>query len=406
MYNCCCADEEKVKAGCSYYCRCPGYRENTDNYESYSDFEPRYSATPFKENEKCRFFGDDEKLKKYRDYRENNENVKGQVTSSDIKLSDLAPDVPFPSHWSQCGQHMTNVANEYRELLNNFKTIQSMAVDSKSKKLRKKFTRTYPSGKEFTFEVKPASNLKKNDKFLNCQCKNCPILVKSLKKIQFSKKPKKSIILDGYNNLVKSLEGKRNDKRFLGKCKKKLRINENSACDCGRKIDDELSAKKCESRVKIVKKNEKLKNQGLGKKKCKTVSINRKSNSNGTLNSMNENLNSVNEKNSKNENLNPENDKVEKNQKLDEINFPRIVRPRGVFCKDDLRKILIYPPHGEEGLPLTLNKKCSNIDCRIKGDIHKGFRYKVTYKQEFLSPIWHPEEKGSPFKKKENSEYG
>lgn len=52
--------------------------------------------------------------------------------------------------------------------------------------------------------------------------------------------------------------------------------------------------------------------------------------------------------------------------------------------------ILIYPPRGENGPPLTLYKKSSNVNCRVKSDGNAGFRYSVTYVQKFVSPTWLP----------------
>ncbi|XP_051159764.1 uncharacterized protein LOC127280643 isoform X2 [Leptopilina boulardi] len=341
--NCCCSEEEKkIKATYSYHCRYPEYQEK-DNQETYANFHPKYYATPFNKKKKANFF--DNNGKKYQNYMNEKKKIK-PIRTSDINLSDLTPDVPLPSHWSQCGQHMTNVANEYRDLLNNFKTIQSIAVNPCRKKLKKKFTRTYPSGKEFTFEVKPAKD-----------------------SVTFCK---------GYNNLIKRYACKKSDEEIFSK-KSKKKFNKISHCICdGKKGDDE----------KIYKKeNQNLTN--LKGEKIKSVCEN--------LTLKNENLKHDGDKLNKCQELNA------KNQELNKFNFPRIVKPRGVFCRDNLRKIFICPPHGEEGSPLVLNKKCSNIDCRIKGDNLKGFRYKVTYKQEFLSPVWYPEEKGSPFRKRENT---
>lgn len=67
----------------------------------------------------------------------------------------------------------------------------------------------------------------------------------------------------------------------------------------------------------------------------------------------------------------------------------RLARPK--YDRTKLEKILIYPPQGETGLPLTLYKKSSNINCRVKGEANAGFRYTVTYVQKFVSPLWTPD---------------
>lgn len=61
--------------------------------------------------------------------------------------------------------------------------------------------------------------------------------------------------------------------------------------------------------------------------------------------------------------------------------------------RDDtnLERFLIYPPRGAGGPPLTLYKRSSNINCRVKGDAASGFRYDVTYVQRFVSPTWMPD---------------
>lgn len=68
----------------------------------------------------------------------------------------------------------------------------------------------------------------------------------------------------------------------------------------------------------------------------------------------------------------------------------RLEKPRRSHSGANLEKILIYPPRGEGGPPLTLYKRSSNISCRVKGDADAGFRYSVTYVQKFVSPSWMP----------------
>ncbi|EZA48739.1 hypothetical protein X777_13151 [Ooceraea biroi] len=68
----------------------------------------------------------------------------------------------------------------------------------------------------------------------------------------------------------------------------------------------------------------------------------------------------------------------------------RFGRPRYSRDRTNLEKILIYPPRGQAGPPLTLYKGSSNINCRVKGNADTGFRYSVTYVQKFVSPTWMP----------------
>lgn len=75
---------------------------------------------------------------------------------------------------------------------------------------------------------------------------------------------------------------------------------------------------------------------------------------------------------------------------------PRIAKCCGASRKTNLKKIFIYPPDGEEGPPLTLLKKSSDIYCTIVSDANNRFRYKVTYKQNFFSPAWCPVDRCCP----------
>lgn len=70
----------------------------------------------------------------------------------------------------------------------------------------------------------------------------------------------------------------------------------------------------------------------------------------------------------------------------------RVVKPKDAYGKTNLKKILVYPPRGESGPPLTLYKNTSNIDCSVRGNTRDGFQYTVTYIQKFASPVWCVEE--------------
>ncbi|XP_033214151.1 uncharacterized protein LOC117171184 isoform X2 [Belonocnema kinseyi] len=397
IFECCCGDDEKLKANCSFFCRCPGYREHSYSSENSIDFlaksgQPKNKDSKYKssnENDYC--YTDEErteynirslnceKSKSGNSSQNNEDNVQSDFqrninSTNNIRLQDLTPDLPLPGHWTKCGEHLTTVANEYRLLSDKLKSIQTLAEDkSSNKNTGEKFTRNYSSGKEFTFEVKPAekASMQKSERS-SCECKECPLLSKTWERIRSWGNGKESKILKSYNSLIKS---KYLENAFLNK-----------------KIDRQCSqgSIKCQETFKLSP-TEKTSNQ---KSKSHSKSLEKKELNLHKMKSYHD-RHDFEKKMSK--------DKKIKNKPECNINFPRIVKPGGESCKVNLKKILVYPPHGEQGPPLTLYKKFSNIDCRIKGDVTKGFRYKVTYKQKFMSPIWHPDNGTSPFRKKKNT---
>lgn len=392
-----------MKEGCPYFCRCPGYRADSYYSENSIDFRAK-SGQPKSKDLKYKFSKEDhdcytdEEEKEYNcrslnceEYKSGNssqndeDNVQSDFrrnieSKNNIRLQDLTPDLPLPDHWTKCGEHLTTVANEYRLLSDKLKSMQSLAEDeSSNKNTGEKFTRTYPSGKEFTFEVKPAEEPSmRKSKGSCCECKECPLLSKTWGNMKSWGNGKESKILKSYNSLMKS--------KYL----------ENASLN--KKIDRQYSQRsiKCQETFKLSPTektpNQKSNNHFKGSEK-KELNLHKMKSDHDR--------HDFEKKMSKDEKI--------KNKKKPEsdINFPRIVKPGGESCKVNLRKILIYPPHGERGPPLTLYKKFSNIDCRIKGDATKGFRYNVTYKQKFVSQIWHPDDGASPFQKKENTtDYG
>ena len=300
-------------------------------------------------------------------------------SSKNIRLQDLTPNVEPLKHWTQCGEHLTKVANQYRQLSDKLKSMQSLTEDESSNKITKKKLKAYTSGKKFSLEGKSAEECcSQNCNEFCCECNDCPLFLKTWENIK-NWGSKESKILKRYNMLT-------------NKSKNLLKGPLN------RKIDSERSqcSSKCQETL-IKSPKEKTPNEKSKKlSKCfdkKELNLYQKKS---------DHARSDTEK------------KIFKDKKLQyrevpkcNVNFPRIVKPGESSGKSNLRKILIYPPHGEEGPPLTLCKKFSNIDCRIKGDATKGFRYKVTYKQKFVSPIWHPKCGTGPFRKKENTtDYG
>lgn len=53
---------------------------------------------------------------------------------------------------------------------------------------------------------------------------------------------------------------------------------------------------------------------------------------------------------------------------------PRVVKPKDVLRRPTTRKMMIYPPEGQKGEPLTLSKRRSEIQCRVSGNEDTGFR--------------------------------
>ena len=78
---------------------------------------------------------------------------------------------------------MSTITKEYRKLSNHFRSIQSLAQHpSYNKIIRKQITKTYPSEKKFTFELKPAgeSLSQKINVRLHCKCRDCLLFSKSV----------------------------------------------------------------------------------------------------------------------------------------------------------------------------------------------------------------------------------
>ncbi|XP_016836902.1 uncharacterized protein LOC103315503 isoform X2 [Nasonia vitripennis] len=98
-------------------------------------------------------------------------------------------------------------------------------------------------------------------------------------------------------------------------------------------------------------------------------------------------------------------------RKKPEPSQPRLYRPKDCLKRAAVRRMLVYPPEGQTGPPLTLRRSCSNIDCRVTGDPDNGYRYKVYYLQKFESDSWFPadDKTGSPFHRLEedcSTDYG
>nr|XP_033332742.1 uncharacterized protein LOC117224138 [Megalopta genalis] len=70
-----------------------------------------------------------------------------------------------------------------------------------------------------------------------------------------------------------------------------------------------------------------------------------------------------------------------------------LVKPMNNVGKARSRKVLVYPPRGQAGPPLTLYKSSSNIDCVVDGSPRNGFRYSVTYVQTFRSSFWRSDDR-------------
>ena len=88
----------------------------------------------------------------------NSETAKTFGCNEILKLKDLCPDVPPAEHWKDV--HLGRVTEEYRTLTARLRDMQSDAQKLEvSGHVRKRISRKYPSGKEFSFEVK---TVKKN----------------------------------------------------------------------------------------------------------------------------------------------------------------------------------------------------------------------------------------------------
>lgn len=282
---------------------------------------------------------------------------------SKIELEELKPHVSFPNDSTQ----------EYKlsnENLNSREETMKMR-----KTLRKKATRRYPLGKESSFETRKTprkiasenySRIRYDAAESTCECKEL-----------FHDSP--AACLAGSCTCIGNSE---NAERSDSDSSRKIPV---CCCCSSLSFHDETDpVKKLESFCEKVK----AVNQNVFRKTSRSTF------SNATRTNAQRYSYGASDEQNRSEISTEATSRVSKPIEREWLTDPtrlRFGKPRKhSHGKPSLEKILIYPPRGEMGTPLTLYKQSSNINCRVKGDVNTGFRYNVTYVQKFVSPSWMP----------------
>ncbi|KAL6262840.1 hypothetical protein P5V15_005630 [Pogonomyrmex californicus] len=263
---------------------------------------------------------------------------------------------------------------EYKKLSNHLKSNQGKVTDTRTT-LRKKTTTRYPADKEFSFAIrtkKPvsgdSSRLRYDAAESTCECKE-----------PFHDSPACSI------GSCTCVGNSKNTKKNNSDPSRKISSTDYCCDDCCCSLsftshDEKDPVKKLESFCEKVK----AVNRDTFHKPSRVIS---------QSNAMRTNAQEYSQGDEQNQSelgiqrtirsaRSIETDRLANRSRL------RLEKPR--HSEASLEKILIYPPRGEVGPPLTLYKRSSNISCRVKGDADMGFRYSVTYVQKFISPTWMP----------------
>jgi len=286
-----------------------------------------------------------------------------------IDVKYLKPRVSFPG--DQARHDSNEVAREYKKSNNNLKRNQGKSMATRTT-LQNKITTRHPKNKAFSFAIrKPvsrdSSELRYDAAESTCECKE-----------PFHNPP--MACLTGSCTCIGNDENaKRNDSDSSHRISDTVYYCCGCSCSSSTSHDEKDPVKKLESfceRVKAV-------NQDIFHKSSKST-CHKLTRTNAHVHG----------------------DSDEQNQS--EFNTQRFT-PRARSTEEErlanhacrrlekhshdganLEKIFIYPPRGENGPPLTLYKRSSNISCRVKGDADTGFHYSVTYVQKFVSPTWMP----------------
>lgn len=394
--GCCCEDAEQDETvDCSRYCRCP---ENV-NDSVHRNYRPQYQSTRRSNTSKRINYEREISVRKSKSVQSRNidreeldfnlstkgdlrhetiyddsafdrsERISDHVKRNDygdkVELEEPHASLPDDSAYQTLRGDSNKLAREYK-LNNNLKNSRKEMT-----KARKKTTRRYPSGKELSFETRKTSSkiasgnsrevLRYDAAESMCQCKE-----------PFHDPP--AACLTGSCTCIENAERSDSDSP--------RRISTVYCCCSSSSLYDEADpVKKLESFCEKVK----AVNQNVFRKTSKSTFSNAaRTNAQRYSYGDEQNRSEI-----STETATRVSRPIEREWSTDPTHL-RLGKPKYSRGKTSLEKILIYPPRGEIGPPLTLYKQSSNINCRVKGDINKGFRYSVTYVQKFVSPSWMP----------------
>lgn len=396
--DCCCEDAERDEtADCSRYCHCP---ENTrpqlestcrpvamskrvnytaailrrtlsksvqsrDNDEAESEIN--LSMEEDLQNEGT--VGDNHIFNNFDDF----DDVRTENYGDTIDLEGLKPRVSFPDDWARHGSY--EVARDCKKLSNHLKSSQGEATGARTA-LRKKITARYP-GKEFSFAIRTEKPVSRDSSELRydtveaiCECRE-PFHDPP------AARPAGSCTCIG--NDEKTERNDSDSSRW---------ISDTVYCCCRCSCSSTTSRGEKDPVKKLESFCEKVKavNQDIFRKPSKSTYRNARANTqeytHGDSDEQNQSAFSTRRSSRRTRS-------VEREWLADSARL-RLEKPKHSHGGANLEKILIYPPRGEGGPPLTLYKRSSNISCHVKGDADIGFRYSVTYVQKFISPTWMP----------------
>jgi len=392
--GCCCEEdtERDETTDCSRYCRCPENVNDPTRPQFESTRRPvtmnkrvNYTATlrrslpeslQSRDEEESEILSMEEDLQSEDDVCYNHafevfDDVRTNDTYNDaIDLKYLKPSVPFPDNSTR--RDSSEVARECKKLSNDLKSNQREAMRAT---LRKKITARCPAGKEFSFAVgtpgklvsRESSGLRYGAAESTCECKE-----------PFHDPP--ATCSTGSCTCIGNDENaERNDSDSP------RRISDTVYCCCccfcsSSSHDEKNPVKKLESfceRVKAVNQDIFHKPKSIYRNATRTQEY-----AHGDNDEQNQSEFST-------QKVIRRARPTERKRLADSARL-RLEKSKHSHGGANLEKILIYPPRGEDGPPLTLYKRSSNISCRVKGDADTGFRYSVTYVQKFVSPTWMP----------------
>lgn len=405
--GCCCEDAEQDETvDCSRYCRCPenvndsawrNYRPQYEstrrlssngtskriNYEREKTLREMLSKSVQSRNTNRREFdfnlstkGDLRHETVYDDFAfDRSETISDDVSRNDcgdkIESEELKPHVSFPddSAYQAPYGESNKLTREYK-LSNDLKNSREEAIETKM--LRKKATRRYPSGKELSFETRRTprkvasgnySRLRHDAAESTCECKE-----------PFHDPP--AACLTGSCTCIGNNENAERSDNDSPR-----RISTVYCCCSSSSLYDETDpVKKLESFCEKVK----AVNQNVLRKTSRSAFSNA-----ARTNAQRYSYGGSDEQNRSEISTTRVSRSIEREWLTDPTRL-RLGKPNHSRGKTSLERILIYPPRGEVGPPLTLYKQASNINCQVKGDVNTGFRYSVTYVQKFVSPSWMP----------------
>ncbi|XP_018342078.1 PREDICTED: uncharacterized protein LOC108748415 [Trachymyrmex septentrionalis] len=286
-----------------------------------------------------------------------------------IDVKYLKPRVSFPG--DPALRDSNEVAREYKKSNNDLKRNQGKSMATRTT-LQNKITTRYPKNKKSSFATrKPVSGdspeLRYDAAESTCECKE-----------PFHDSP--ACLTGSYTCIGNDENAKRNDSDSSRRISHTVY---NCCCSCSSSTshDEKDPVKKLESfceRVKAV-------NQDIFHKSSKSTC--RKLTRTNAQEYVHSDSDEQNQSEFSTQRVNQRARSTEGEQLA---NHACLRLKKHSHDGDNLDKIFIYPPRGENGPPLTLYKRSSNISCRVKGDADTGFRYSVTYVQKFVSPSWMP----------------